>query len=178
MRAHSSWYALGEASACTSHYFCNIPIGPWVFVSFIGKSVTACSHQPLALLCCTTTPGLRHCQVEDDYTTYGHNVSVECVDMGIAPWHGSVGFDNIFQATATAFQIVTLEGWSAILYALQDAAGFWVWPFFLLLIILGSWLSLNLVLVVVATQFKITKRRCVRSEGRTMARGMLTGKKG
>ena len=72
-----------------------------------------------------------------------------------------MGFDNIFQAVSTAFQIVTLEGWSAILYALQDGAGFWVWPFFVLLIILGSWLSLNLVLVVVATQFKLTKRRCV-----------------
>lgn len=54
---------------------------------------------------------------------------------------------------------MTLEGWSSILYMTQNAVSFWVWPFFVALIIFGSWLTLNLVLVVVATQFKLTKRR-------------------
>ena len=49
--------------------------------------------------------------------------------------------------------------------ALQDAYSFWVWPFFVLLIFFGSWFAVNLALVVIATQFKITRDRCVRLGG-------------
>jgi len=45
------------------------------------------------------------------------------------------------------------------MYAIQDGYSFWVWPFFILLIFLGSWFVVNLALVVIATQFKVTKKR-------------------
>ena len=55
--------------------------------------------------------------------------------------------------------MVTLEGWSRIMRLYQDAFSFWVWPYFVALIVLGSWFTVNLSLVVIATQFKITKKR-------------------
>ena len=43
--------------------------------------------------------------------------------------------------------------------AVQHAHSFWAFVFFVLLILAGSWFALNLVLVVIATQFKLTKKR-------------------
>jgi hypothetical protein len=73
----------------------------------------------------------------------------------------AISFDNILLAVSAVFQVVTLEGWAFVLYGLQDAHSFWVWPFFVALILLGSWFAVNLALVVIATQFKSTKRRCL-----------------
>jgi hypothetical protein len=72
---------------------------------------------------------------------------------------GMVSFDNIGKAFLTIFQVITLEEWSSVMYALQDAYSFWVWPYFIVLIVLGSWFAVNLALVVIATQFKNTKKR-------------------
>lgn len=45
------------------------------------------------------------------------------------------------------------------MHDLQDGYSFWVWPWFVVLIIIGSWFAVNLALVVIATQFKMTKKR-------------------
>jgi hypothetical protein len=42
-----------------------------------------------------------------------------------------ISFDNIGKAFLTIFQIITLEEWSTIMYAIQDASSFWVWPYVL-----------------------------------------------
>lgn len=72
---------------------------------------------------------------------------------------GAISFDNIFMAFIAVFQVITLEDWSDLMYALQDGYSYWVWPFFVILILLGSWFATNLALVVIATQFKVTKKR-------------------
>ena len=45
------------------------------------------------------------------------------------------------------------------MHVLQDGYSFWVWPWFVVLIVIGSWFAVNLALVVIATQFKMTKKR-------------------
>ena len=72
---------------------------------------------------------------------------------------GAVSFDNIVMSFLSVFQIITLEDWSVLMYTVQDGYSFWVWPFFVVLILLGSWFAINLALVVIATQFRVTKKR-------------------
>ena len=43
---------------------------------------------------------------------------------------GAISFDNIFMAFIAVFQVITLEDWSDLMYALQDGYSYWVWPFF------------------------------------------------
>lgn len=95
--------------------------------------------------------GSAYCPAELGYDT--------CAPAGVDPFGGTLGFDNAVQATSTIFQVVTLDNWTNAMYMLQDAVTFWIWPFFFLVVILGTWFTLNLVLVVVATQFKVTKHR-------------------
>ena len=74
-----------------------------------------------------------------------------------------VSFDNIGQAWVTIFQAVSLEGWSEIMYMVQDGHSFWVWPYFVLLVVFGSFAATNLCFVVIATQIPQTKRRIATS---------------
>lgn len=72
---------------------------------------------------------------------------------------GAVSFDNIFLGIIAIFQVITLEDWSELMYAIQNGHSFWVWPYFVVLVIIGSWFAVNLALVVIATQFRVTKKR-------------------
>ncbi|KAG8186903.1 hypothetical protein JTE90_022871 [Oedothorax gibbosus] len=70
------------------------------------------------------------------------------------PNHGIINFDNFGQAMLTVFQCVTNEGWTNVLYNVNDACGNqWPWIYFLSLIILGSFFVLNLVLGVLSGEF-------------------------
>ena len=56
-------------------------------------------------------------------------------------------FNNVVNASLTVFQIITLEGWSELMYNYQDNVGFATSSiFFTLVIILGAFTSLNLIL--------------------------------
>ncbi|KFM76771.1 Voltage-dependent calcium channel type D subunit alpha-1, partial [Stegodyphus mimosarum] len=70
------------------------------------------------------------------------------------PNHGIINFDNFGLAMLTVFQCVTNEGWTSVLYNVNDACGnAWPWIYFLSLIILGSFFVLNLVLGVLSGEF-------------------------
>lgn len=75
------------------------------------------------------------------------------------PFQGSISFDNIGLAWVAIFLVISLEGWSDIMYYVQDAHSFWDWIYFVLLIVIGSFFMINLCLVVIATQFSETKKR-------------------
>lgn len=96
------------------------------------------------------------------------------------PPKGSVSFDNIGFAWVAIFLVISLEGWTDIMYYVQDAHSFWNWIYFVLLIVvspterksaktivsvpfpnwqIGAFFMVNLCLVVIATQFAETKRR-------------------
>ncbi|KAK6111561.1 Ion transport family protein [Brugia pahangi] len=83
----------------------------------------------------------------------------ECKVMHRNPFQGSISFDNIGFAWIAIFLVISLEGWTDIMYYVQDAHSFWNWIYFVLLIIVGAFFMINLCLVVIATQFAETKRR-------------------
>lgn len=83
----------------------------------------------------------------------------ECVGIERNPFQGSVSFDNIGFAWVAIFLVISLEGWTDIMYYVQDAHSFWNWIYFVLLIVIGAFFMINLCLVVIATQFAETKRR-------------------
>ncbi|XP_067128742.1 voltage-dependent T-type calcium channel subunit alpha-1G-like isoform X2 [Centruroides vittatus] len=75
------------------------------------------------------------------------------------PFQGAISFDNIGLAWVAIFLVISLEGWTDIMYYIQDAHSFWDWTYFVLLIVIGSFFMINLCLVVIATQFSETKKR-------------------
>ncbi|XP_076324934.1 voltage-dependent T-type calcium channel subunit alpha-1H-like isoform X2 [Tachypleus tridentatus] len=75
------------------------------------------------------------------------------------PFRGAISFDNIGLAWVAIFLVISLEGWTDIMYYIQDAHSFWDWIYFVLLIVVGSFFMINLCLVVIATQFSETKKR-------------------
>ncbi|XP_046670137.1 voltage-dependent calcium channel type A subunit alpha-1 isoform X3 [Homalodisca vitripennis] len=81
------------------------------------------------------------------------NISV-CVEDWEGPNFGITSFDNIGLAMLTVFQCITMEGWTAILYWMNDAIGSsFNWLYFVPLIVLGSFFMLNLVLGVLSGEF-------------------------
>ncbi|XP_056643350.1 voltage-dependent calcium channel type A subunit alpha-1 isoform X17 [Diorhabda sublineata] len=77
-----------------------------------------------------------------------------CLERWQGPNNGITSFDNIGFAMLTVFQCITMEGWTAILYWMNDAIGsMFNWIYFVPLIVLGSFFMLNLVLGVLSGEF-------------------------
>ncbi|XP_063796884.1 voltage-dependent L-type calcium channel subunit alpha-1D isoform X6 [Pseudophryne corroboree] len=78
----------------------------------------------------------------------------ECKSGWAGPNGGITNFDNFAFAMLTVFQCITMEGWTDVLYWVNDAIGCeWPWVYFVSLIILGSFFVLNLVLGVLSGEF-------------------------
>ncbi|XP_063716759.1 muscle calcium channel subunit alpha-1-like isoform X2 [Symsagittifera roscoffensis] len=78
-----------------------------------------------------------------------------CLD-GIwdGPNKGITNFDNVGLAMLTVFQCVTMEGWTTIMYWVNDSVGQSMpWIYFVSLIIIGSFFVMNLVLGVLSGEF-------------------------
>uniref|UniRef100_A0A8C7KU36 Voltage-dependent L-type calcium channel subunit alpha n=1 Tax=Oncorhynchus kisutch TaxID=8019 RepID=A0A8C7KU36_ONCKI len=74
------------------------------------------------------------------------------------PNNGITHFDNLGFAMLTVYQCITTQGWTDVLYWVNDAIGMeWPWMYFLTLILVGSFFVLNLVLGVLSGEF--TKER-------------------
>uniref|UniRef100_A0A4W4DYZ4 Voltage-dependent L-type calcium channel subunit alpha n=1 Tax=Electrophorus electricus TaxID=8005 RepID=A0A4W4DYZ4_ELEEL len=92
-----------------------------------------------------------------------------CVGNGTAcrgGWEGPNGgitnFDNIFFAMLTVFQCITMEGWTEVLYWMNDAIGYELpWIYFVSLVIFGSFFVLNLVLGVLSGEFSKEREKAV-----------------
>ncbi|OAD53497.1 Voltage-dependent calcium channel type D subunit alpha-1 [Eufriesea mexicana] len=70
------------------------------------------------------------------------------------PNWGITNFDNFGLAMLTVFQCVTLEGWTEVLYAIEDAMGSsWQWIYFISMVILGAFFVMNLILGVLSGEF-------------------------
>ncbi|XP_041953728.1 calcium channel, voltage-dependent, L type, alpha 1F subunit [Alosa sapidissima] len=86
----------------------------------------------------------RHCMVNGS----------ECRGKWEGPNNGITNFDNFFFAMLTVFQCITMEGWTDVLYWMNDAIGFELpWVYFVSLVIFGSFFVLNLVLGVLSGEF-------------------------
>ncbi|KAJ1530607.1 hypothetical protein ONE63_005487 [Megalurothrips usitatus] len=70
------------------------------------------------------------------------------------PNFGITNFDNFGLSMLTVFQCITLEGWTDVLYAIQDAMGnSWQWIYFISMVILGAFFVMNLILGVLSGEF-------------------------
>ncbi|XP_031338414.1 voltage-dependent calcium channel type A subunit alpha-1 isoform X27 [Photinus pyralis] len=86
-----------------------------------------------------------------------------CLERWQGPNNGITSFDNIGLAMLTVFQCITMEGWTAILYWMNDAVGnHFNWMYFVPLIVLGSFFMLNLVLGVLSGEFSNERLRVER----------------
>ncbi|MEQ2290826.1 hypothetical protein AMECASPLE_006921 [Ameca splendens] len=89
----------------------------------------------------------------------------ECRPAWEGPNNGITHFDNIGFAMLTVYQCITMEGWTKVLYWVNDAIGNeWPWLYFVPLILLGSFFVLNLVLGVLSGEFT-KEREKARSRG-------------
>ena len=92
------------------------------------------------------------------------------------PFQGAVSFDNIGLAWVAIFvvrliyniikpimipipKVISLEGWTDVMYIIQDVHSFYNFIYFVILIIVGTFFMVNLCLVVIANQFSETRRR-------------------
>ncbi|XP_069048207.1 voltage-dependent L-type calcium channel subunit alpha-1C isoform X2 [Lepisosteus oculatus] len=80
--------------------------------------------------------------------------STKCEPGWVGPNEGITNFDNFAFAMLTVFQCITMEGWTEVLYWMQDAMGYELpWVYFVSLVIFGSFFVLNLVLGVLSGEF-------------------------
>ncbi|XP_039421422.1 voltage-dependent L-type calcium channel subunit alpha-1S isoform X2 [Corvus cornix cornix] len=114
---------------------------------YLGTDViaTVASEKPAP---CTSSGHGRHCTIN----------GTECRSGWPGPNNGITHFDNFGFAMLTVYQCITMEGWTEVLYWVNDAMGNeWPWIYFVSLILLGSFFVLNLVLGVLSGEF--TKER-------------------
>uniref|UniRef100_A0A3Q2Q1X0 Voltage-dependent L-type calcium channel subunit alpha n=1 Tax=Fundulus heteroclitus TaxID=8078 RepID=A0A3Q2Q1X0_FUNHE len=86
----------------------------------------------------------------------------ECKGKWEGPNGGITNFDNIFFAMLTVFQCITMEGWTDVLYWMNDAIGYDIpWVYFVSLVIFGSFFIINLVLGVLSGEFSKEREKAV-----------------
>lgn len=62
-----------------------------------------------------------------------------------------ISFDNLLWAMVSIFQMISLEGWTTVMYNLMDSNIAWMAVIFsVTLIIIGSFFLLNVILAVLA----------------------------
>ncbi|ORX45219.1 hypothetical protein BCR36DRAFT_333569, partial [Piromyces finnis] len=89
---------------------------------------------------CSTTLSSGY-QCPDGYT---------CLKTKDNPFYNTIGFDNILTSCLTIFQIITMEGWSDILFMTSDSSSYFGVIFYLVIIILGNWFILQLIVAVIS----------------------------
>lgn len=92
------------------------------------------------------------------YCQLGENVDISCPVEYVClerknPGVGLQNWDNIFYAILTQFELITLEGWSDVMYKTRNAKGGEMFQdlFFVLSVVFGAFFVLNLM---IAVQFK------------------------
>uniref|UniRef100_A0A7N4UYK2 Voltage-dependent L-type calcium channel subunit alpha n=1 Tax=Sarcophilus harrisii TaxID=9305 RepID=A0A7N4UYK2_SARHA len=114
---------------------------------FIGTDIIATVENEKPSPCARTGSG-RPCTINGS----------ECRGGWPGPNNGITHFDNFGFSMLTVYQCMTMEGWTDVLYWVNDAIGNeWPWIYFVSLILLGSFFILNLVLGVLSGEF--TKER-------------------
>ncbi|XP_011786430.1 PREDICTED: voltage-dependent L-type calcium channel subunit alpha-1C isoform X14 [Colobus angolensis palliatus] len=119
---------------------------------FMGKMHKTCYNQEgMADVPAEDDPS--PCALETGHGRQCQNGTV-CKPGWDGPKHGITNFDNFAFAMLTVFQCITMEGWTDVLYWMQDAMGYELpWVYFVSLVIFGSFFVLNLVLGVLSGEF-------------------------
>jgi len=77
-----------------------------------------------------------------------------CTNVNVNPASDTMGFDNILQAWLTIFQILTTEGWSNIMINGINSTNSLAVFYFLVIIMFGNWLLLQLIVATVTTNLE------------------------
>lgn len=89
-----------------------------------------------------------YCQISPT-PAYSCSVNFECFVRG-NPGVGLSNWDNIFVSILTQFELITLEGWTEVMYKVRNAhGGSYVFDiFFILSVVFGAFFVLNLMITV------------------------------
>ncbi|XP_076796503.1 voltage-dependent L-type calcium channel subunit alpha-1C isoform X1 [Arvicanthis niloticus] len=119
---------------------------------FMGKMHKTCYNQE-GIIDVPAEEDPSPCALESGHGRQCQNGTV-CKPGWDGPKHGITNFDNFAFAMLTVFQCITMEGWTDVLYWMQDAMGYELpWVYFVSLVIFGSFFVLNLVLGVLSGEF-------------------------
>merc|ERR1712173_387415 len=66
----------------------------------------------------------------ESYTSSGCEAGSEAICLPVAPNpnSGSTSWDDIGSAILSEFIIITFDGWTTVMYMMQDAVSLYVWP--------------------------------------------------
>lgn len=110
----------------------------------------------------------RRCYTGDSSTGYTLDTSISrlcggefscpsthtCIFSDESPNFSTTNFNNIPDCFLTIFVAITLEGWTDVLYQLQDSFSWWpATIYFILLVLFGSLFTLNLALAVISDTY-------------------------
>ena len=116
--------------------------GTWPFDESVPY---LCSKESMGNFECPTN---RYCHGPQDGNLskeIDENINDELIDYGITV------FDNLGIGFITVFQMITLEGWTKIMYNMMDSNIAWMAiTFSILLVVIGSFFLLNVILAVLA----------------------------
>ncbi|XP_068624684.1 muscle calcium channel subunit alpha-1-like [Battus philenor] len=94
------------------------------------------------------------CDNDNGFNCSSIGDEMECREGWIGPNFGITNFDNFGLSMLTVFQCITLEGWTDVMYNIQDAMGnTWEWVYFISMVILGAFFVMNLILGVLSGEF-------------------------
>ncbi|XP_047540542.1 muscle calcium channel subunit alpha-1 isoform X4 [Vanessa atalanta] len=94
------------------------------------------------------------CDLDNGFNCSMIGEEMECREGWIGPNFGITNFDNFGLSMLTVFQCITLEGWTDVMYNIQDAMGnSWEWIYFVSMVILGAFFVMNLILGVLSGEF-------------------------
>jgi hypothetical protein len=84
----------------------------------------------------------------------------------VNPNRGVTSFDNFFVSFLTIFQAITLEGWVDIMYWGMDSVSVWTWIFYIVLIIIGAFVLINLALAIILSKFNEGRAEILKENSR------------
>ena len=91
-----------------------------------------------------TCPGGTFCSAVDPFTGI----------VNANPANGMISFDDFPFAVLTVFTMMTLEGWTDVMYMIQDGFTPWAWTYFVILIGLGTFIAINMFLAVISAGYE------------------------
>jgi hypothetical protein len=97
----------------------------------------------------------------------------ECLLLNSNPNNGATSFDSIYRAFMSIFQVMCQQGWTDVLYAVQDAYLFQMWTYFVLLIFIGPIFAVQLFLVVISTKYASVKEDMKKLDAAKLAKAVV-----
>jgi len=79
-------------------------------------------------------------------------------------YDGLINFDNISSSFLQVLFIITLDGWTVIMYSIQMSVTNYAWVYFISLVIIGSFVLTNLTLAVIKVKFSEIHKQLIQGE--------------